>query len=157
MMSKTYILCVLLMWLGSSWAQPISYEQIVARNQSIRILTEAIYFEGRNEPNIGQQAIAWVIINRARHTEFPSTPLAVVTDACQFSYRCAKIKLIYSEHTAYKTAQYNATLVVDGIVPDPTNGAIYYKNNKLSKQKWKMPVHIIIGNHTFYGDIHKTK
>jgi len=157
MMSKTYALCFLMMWLSSSWAQPMSYSQIVARNQNIKIVTEAIYFEGRGESNLGQQAIAWVIINRTHHNSFPNTPYAVITDACQFSYRCAGTELVYSDPAAYKTAQYNATLVVDGIVSDPTNGAIYYKNNKLSKQKWKKPVHISIGNHTFYGNIHKTK
>jgi spore germination cell wall hydrolase CwlJ-like protein len=64
-------------------------------------LAEAIYFEARAEPGLGQMAVGRVIMNRTRRTHYPDTICGVVNqnshllNRCQFSYRCdGKIDVI---------------------------------------------------------------
>jgi N-acetylmuramoyl-L-alanine amidase len=54
----------------------------------VACLAEAIYFEARGTSPDGQAAVAHVVLNRAENDEFPSTVCGVVSDRCQFSYRC---------------------------------------------------------------------
>jgi spore germination cell wall hydrolase CwlJ-like protein len=62
-------------------------------------LAEAIYFEARNQPLLGQIAVAVVIKNRMKDPRWPSTACGVVHDGrywkgnpvrdrCAFSYWC---------------------------------------------------------------------
>ena len=57
-------------------------------------LAQAIYFEARGEPRAGQQAVARVIMNRARSRFFPDSICGVVYEGaerlnrCQFSFAC---------------------------------------------------------------------
>ena len=48
-------------------------------------LTEAVYFEARSEPFIGQLAVANVIMERVRSSEFPNTVCSVVHDAAEWN------------------------------------------------------------------------
>ena len=64
-------------------------------------LAEAIYFEARGEPAVGQMAVGRVIMNRTRRVHYPDTICGVVNqnaqllNRCQFSYRCdGKIDMI---------------------------------------------------------------
>jgi spore germination cell wall hydrolase CwlJ-like protein len=64
-------------------------------------LAEAIYFEARTEPRLGQMAVGLVIMNRTRSADYPDTICGVVNqnahlfNRCQFSYRCdGKIDMI---------------------------------------------------------------
>jgi len=57
-------------------------------------LAEAIYFEARGEPALGQMAVGQVIINRANNPAYPRKICDVVNqnanraNRCQFSFRC---------------------------------------------------------------------
>ena len=64
-------------------------------------LAQAIYFEARGEPAMGQMAVGQVIMNRTRNTHYPHTICGVVNqnanlfNRCQFSYRCdGKVDMI---------------------------------------------------------------
>jgi spore germination cell wall hydrolase CwlJ-like protein len=64
-------------------------------------LAQAIYFEARGEPAVGQMAVGLVIMNRARTPHYPHTICGVVNqnanlfNRCQFSYRCdGKVDMI---------------------------------------------------------------
>src|SRR5262249_4074409 len=64
-------------------------------------LAEAIYFEARGEPAVGQMAVGRVIMNRTKSAHYPHTICGVVNqnadllNRCQFSYRCdGKIDMI---------------------------------------------------------------
>ena len=59
-----------------------------AAKKDIACLAEAIYFEARGTGAEGEAAVAHVIVNRMNASEFPSTVCGVVTQGCQFSYRC---------------------------------------------------------------------
>jgi Cell Wall Hydrolase len=61
---------------------------------NLRCLAEAVYFEARGEPYIGQVAVAQVVLNRARSGKWPRGVCAVIAqgvergEKCQFSYMC---------------------------------------------------------------------
>jgi hypothetical protein len=61
---------------------------------NLRCLAEAVYFEARGEPYIGQVAVAQVVLNRARSGKWPRGLCAVIAqgvergEKCQFSYMC---------------------------------------------------------------------
>jgi spore germination cell wall hydrolase CwlJ-like protein len=64
-------------------------------------LAQAIYFEARGEPAVGQMAVGQVILNRTRKAHYPPTICGVVNqnahlfNRCQFSYRCdGKVDMI---------------------------------------------------------------
>lgn len=121
------------------------------RNQDIEALAEVIYFEARAEPKVGQIAVAYVVLNRTKNEEFPQTVHQVVNQSGQFSYKSDKIKDVITDKIAYQEAVKNAALVIDQVVPDPTNGAMYFKNDKTSKQRWNKRLIRKIGNHSFYA------
>ena len=57
-------------------------------------LANAVYFEARSESELGQLAVATVILNRAKSLHYPSSICGVVyqgashLNACQFSFAC---------------------------------------------------------------------
>ncbi len=61
---------------------------------NVRCLAEAVYYEARGEPYIGQVAVAQVVLNRARSGKWPHGLCAVISqgidrgEKCQFSYMC---------------------------------------------------------------------
>lgn len=57
-------------------------------------LAQAIYFEARSEPSLGQMAVANVVMNRVNSKHYPNTICGVVfqgeerRNKCQFSFAC---------------------------------------------------------------------
>jgi len=123
--------------------------------KNIRLLAEVIYFEARSEPEAGQAAVAWVVMNRTEKEGFPGTIEKVVKqetkDNCQFSYRCDGLKDVVHEKAAWVKAITIATLVYNKRVDDPTNGSEYYLNPDKTKTRWNnLHQQIKIGSHIFY-------
>lgn len=61
--------------------------------RALQCLTSAVYYEAGNEPDVGQRAVAQVVLNRVRHPAFPATVCGVVFQGsdhphCQFSFAC---------------------------------------------------------------------
>lgn len=58
----------------------------------IECLTQAIYYEARNESEEGQAAVAEVVMNRSRSGAYPTSVCAVVyqrnSRTCQFTFTC---------------------------------------------------------------------
>ena len=52
----------------------------------LRCVAQAVYFESRGEPLVGQLAVARVVINRAASGLYPRDYCAVVTQPAQFSF-----------------------------------------------------------------------
>jgi Cell Wall Hydrolase len=65
---------------------------------SVRCLAEAVYYEARGEPYIGQVAVAQVVLNRARSGKWHRNICAVISqgiergEKCQFSYMCRTVR-----------------------------------------------------------------
>ena len=93
--------------------------------KDVACLAEAIYFEARGTGTEGEAAVAHVIVNRMNASEFPSTVCGVVTQGCQFSYRCDgrsdALADAKARARAYRVAE--AVLAADH---DPTNGALFF-------------------------------
>lgn len=94
-------------------------------------LKDVVYAEARGESKLGQQAVAHVILNRARQTG--KTPCTIVREAGQF-----------------KSTKAPKDFTVNISNRDPTNGATHFQVRNLSR--WLgLRKYITIGNHTFYG------
>ncbi|UPW35839.1 lytic transglycosylase [Pseudomonas phage EM] len=128
-----------------------------------RLLAEAVYFESRGEPEIGQIAVAHTVINRMKHDRWPSTVAGVLYFKCQYSYTCdGSMRQGITELDKWEIAKHVAYNALYGYTADPTGGADHYLNerkvrraNKGRLPRWarKYKRTIKIGNHTFYkGD-----
>ncbi len=83
----------------------------IASEKSLRCLTEAIYFEARSESELGQRAVAQVVINRVKNPAYPDDVCGVVyqnqswRNGCQFTFACDKSKDEVTSREAWATAK----------------------------------------------------
>lgn len=63
-----------------------------ANGRELDCMAQAVYFEARGEPMLGQLGVAQVVMNRVRHPAFPKSVCGVVFQraghSCQFSWAC---------------------------------------------------------------------
>lgn len=125
-----------------------------------RCLANAIYFEARGEPLLGQMAVAQVVINRVFSGHYPGSVCGVVHQStrryhrlrCQFSFTCDGIPDHVTEPEAFERAARVARNALDGrFWVDDVGKATHYH------ARWVHPgwVHEMrrldrIGVHTFY-------
>ena len=75
------------------------WPNVSVASDDVYCMAEAIYFESRNQTDIGQLAVAVVIRNRMDHPDYPDTACKVARQGrlsdgrlrrhqCQFSYYC---------------------------------------------------------------------
>ena len=109
-------------------------------------LAEAIYFEGRSEPFIGQLAIANVVLIRTTKSICDT-----VHDRCQFSYWCDGKHEIMRDATAKATSYTVARLALDGAIVGETEGATHYHATYVNPY-WAGKLFYVdqIGKHLFY-------
>ena len=130
---------------------------LASGEEEFTCLSEALYFEARGESVKGIFAVAEVIMNRARSTQFPDTICAVINqgahrkNACQFSYKCDGIADKIAERRAYEKVAKIARLALDEAVPAITSGALYYHTNAV-RPSWSRQFErtASIGVHFFY-------
>lgn len=122
--------------------------QVVSRSFSrseLDLLARAVYAEARGEVYEGQVAVAAVILNRVKNSNFPNTISGVIYEPWAFScVNDGQINLA-ADATAYKAVQD----AINGW--DPTSGALYYWNpvTATSKWIWSRTITTQIGNHVF--------
>lgn len=122
-------------------------------------LAEALYFEARGETVKGQFAVAEVIRNRVKSSQFPNTFCGVINQGtgrkyqCQFTYTCDGQKEVIREPRAFERVAKVARLILDGVNPKLTQGATYYHTTAV-KPRWsrKFTKTARIGVHLFYRD-----
>jgi len=140
--------------------------------REVSCLAGNIYFEARSEPRMGQEAVAFVTINRVNSEFFPDTICEVVKQkkrvesigdqriVCQFSWYCEsnpKWRYYNMLLTNQHDAKYNEVLKVALFVyanheklRDPTNGSLFYHADYV-RPNWKnLDKHVVIGRHIFY-------
>jgi len=130
-----------------------------------------IYHEARNESEIGQRAVAFVVLNRVNSPDYPSTVCDVVYEAetrphwktgkpvprrnrCQFSWYCDGKSDVIKEKDKYDQAFDIARDVMRsyGEVFDPTGGSTYYHANYVNPN-WKHLKRVVrIDTHIFYRE-----
>ena len=141
-----------------------SHENLVAINKEthedrreLLCLATNIYHEAGGESDRGKAAVAHVTLNRAKSPRYPNDICKVVyqksTRTCQFSWTCDGRSDIVPNKTYNKRWQDSlqiALLVIDKIIKDPTNGAMFFHERTINPG-WRRLVRTAhIGNHIFY-------
>lgn len=115
-------------------------------------LASAVYYEARGESLAGQAAVAQVVLNRARHPNFPKSVCGVVfqsvDDSCQFSFVCNGAMDRPREVSAWRQARAVATRALQGYVMRTVGEAISFHVASLGSQSVGAAR---IGSHVFFG------
>jgi spore germination cell wall hydrolase CwlJ-like protein len=124
-------------------------------------LARAVYFEARSESELGQLAVAKVILNRTRTEGFPRSICGVVyqgsgnRNSCQFSFACDGLPDDVRQPGAWAQAKRVAQRAIGGtgIVAAGMNAAVNYHADYV-KPKWSKTMRrlVKIGRHIFYAD-----
>ena len=128
-----------------------SYFNQCLKSIDCRMLKEALYWEARGESDKGVIAVAYVILNRANHKNWPSTIKGVITQPWQFSYRMeGNYQNGFTDKKQHRRMTIIAAKVLEGELKNPIGEAVYYHrydvSNKWTKVKRKV---VQIGNHVF--------
>jgi N-acetylmuramoyl-L-alanine amidase len=113
--------------------------------KDLKLMANAVYGESRGEPYEGQVAVAAVIINRVKSSQFPNTATGVIFQPGAFT--------AVADGQIYLTPNENAVKAVKDAISgwDPSNGCLYYFNPETATSKWiwTRPQYKTIGKHIF--------
>ena len=101
------------------------------REEAVKCLTTAIYYEAALEPREGQEAVAQVVLNRLRHPGYPKSVCGVVFQGsdrpgCQFSFACDGSMARQPAAWAWRDSRDVATKALDGYVMKDVGTATHY-------------------------------
>ncbi len=120
-------------------------------------LALTLYWEAGGEPRESMAAVAWVVLNRRAHPEFPSTICGVVrqggTDpGCQFRFWCDGESDRPQDARIWTLAREVAAEALADPASDPTGGALFFHAAALSEAPWRLPRErtVQIGRHVYY-------
>ena len=142
-----------------------SEKQAVVAQRRIRLaeencLARAVYFEARSESELGQLAVARVILNRTKDPAYPKSICGVVyqgsnqRNSCQFSFACDGLPDDVKQPAAWANSKRIAQKAMDGsksmqIMNTATN---YHADYVRPKWAGNMKRLVKIGRHIFYSD-----
>lgn len=130
-------------------------------------LTQNIYFESRSQSTAGQIAVAQVVMNRVDDERYPDNVCEVVKQGptyknwkgnvfpikhkCQFSWYCdGKTDEMHDEFS-FKKAENIASMVLEGFIPDITDGATHYHAvTVFPRWAFSLQKTTVIDEHIFY-------
>jgi spore germination cell wall hydrolase CwlJ-like protein len=127
------------------------------RQRALRCLTQAVYYEAALEPTEGQAAVAQVVLNRVRDTNYPSTVCGVVYQGaeritgCQFTFTCDGSLARVPTGWAWNRAEVVAERALAGHVATRVGTATHYHADYV-RPYWGPSLSKIdqIGAHIFY-------
>ena len=126
----------------------------------VRCLALNMYFEARNESELGKLAVSHVVLNRVSDKRFPNTVCDVIRQGgetrrhrCQFSWWCDGRSDRPRNTSVWKASMAFAKDIYFGLYDDPTKGALWYHADYV-KPSWRNSLARgpKIGRHLFYGD-----
>jgi spore germination cell wall hydrolase CwlJ-like protein len=114
---------------------------------SLACLALAIYMESRGEPEQGQVAVGYTVINRVEQARYPTKVCTIVGSG---EYTWPK-KAQPSDKEALERCKKVAENILKRRVKDPTQGATHFHSRKV-KPPWtkSMVKTTSIGHHIFY-------
>lgn len=120
-------------------------------------LAQAIYYEARSEPRIGQLAVADVVLNRVASPLYPGTICEVVFQGshrrtgCQFSFTCDGSMDARLNKRKWRAADDLAGAILAGVRAPVSRSATHYHANYVSPP-WaqRLTPTATIGTHKFY-------
>jgi spore germination cell wall hydrolase CwlJ-like protein len=137
-------------------ATPLPISAYSAKEQTC--LANGIYFEARGEPELGQAAVAQVILNRVRAPSYPKSICGVVyqnknwRNRCQFSFACDGQKDKITNKRSYSTALRIAGEVTRGDTWIAEVGSATHYHATYVAPRWANAMKEVdkIGRHIFY-------
>jgi spore germination cell wall hydrolase CwlJ-like protein len=101
------------------------------RDEAVKCLTTAIYYEAALEPREGQEAVAQVVLNRLRHPGYPKSVCGVVFQGadrpgCQFSFACDGSMAREPAAWAWRNSRDVAIRALNGFVMEDVGTATHY-------------------------------
>jgi len=124
--------------------------------QALKCLTQAIYYEAANEPLLGKQAVAQVVLNRLKHPAYPNSVCGVVYEGanarvCQFSFTCDGSLLRTPMVRQWNESQSVARAALAGaVVPEVGSATNYHADYVLPAWAFTLGKLRKIGAHIFY-------
>lgn len=124
-------------------------------------LARAVYFESRSESDLGQLAVAKVILNRVKSPDYPKTICGVVyqgsgaiRNSCQFSFACDGLPDDVKSPEAWAKAKMIAQRAINNdpavsMLGTATNYHAEYVNPRWAKNMRRLTR---IGRHIFYAN-----
>ena len=138
---------------------------ILAVGATITCLAQNIYFEARDQPTVGQMAVAYVVLNRVHHPAWPDTVCDVIREGptyswkpdypirhrCQFSWYCDGKPDIPKDQRAWSRAVSIAEEVYYsyGLTINVVDGATFYHSVDVDPA-WNREYITTIEDHIFY-------
>jgi spore germination cell wall hydrolase CwlJ-like protein len=122
-------------------------------------LAEAVYFESRGQPLVGQLAVAQVILHRVADKRFANSVCGVVQErsrgasrACQFSFVCDVNSDVPNNSASWDEAKAVAKVALMGELPDVTGGKalFFHATNAAPAWRHRMEKTATLGSHLFY-------
>ncbi|MGQ2991048.1 MAG: cell wall hydrolase [Brevundimonas sp.] len=138
-------------------AQPFRVASALDASRDLDCLTQAAYYEARGEGREGMQAVAQVVLNRARHPAFPKSVCGVVyqgagrSTGCQFSFTCNGAMRGAVNRAAWNRARDVASKALSGAVFAPVGNATHFHTTGVSPG-WRNALIRVnqVGQHLFY-------
>jgi hypothetical protein len=130
----------------------------IDRTRALSCLTAAVYYEAASEPDIGQRAVAQVVLNRVAHPAYPNTVCGVVYQGsqrktgCQFTFTCDGALARRPNAMFWARAEAVARDALAGYVHAPAGLATHYHTIQINPY-WAPSLHYLgtIGAHRFYN------
>lgn len=128
-----------------------------ASARELNCLTQAVYYEARGEGRAGMEAVAQVVLNRAKHPAYPKTVCGVVFQGsarrtgCQFSFTCNGAMKARVNRGAWNRAKAVATRAMDGHVAGGIGKATHFHTTAVAPV-WRNSLIRVgqVGDHVFY-------
>jgi hypothetical protein len=127
------------------------------RNRAVECLTQAVYYEAAREPEVGQEAVAQVVLNRVRHPAYPKSVCGVVyqgaarATGCQFTFTCDGSMRWAPEPALWRRARAVAERALNGYVDKSVGSATHYHAQYVAPYWAPTLVKMTqVGQHIFY-------
>ena len=128
------------------------------RAKAEKCLSEAVYFEARGEPVMGQVAVAQVVLNRTFSGKYPDSVCGVVYQnahrhlRCQFTFACDGIRDVIREPDMWERAKKIAGEMLDGKLWLPEVGKATHYHATYVHPGWVSEMKKLhkVGVHIFY-------
>lgn len=127
------------------------------RARAVQCLSEAVYYEAAREPEVGQAAVAQVVLNRMRHPAYPKSVCGVVyqgsarVTGCQFTFTCDGSLRYAPQAALWSRARAVAERALSGYVDKTVGSATHYHAQYVSPYWAPTLVKMTqVGQHIFY-------
>lgn len=132
---------------------PTGNDVMTADWNEVECLAVNIYHEARGEPELGQELVAQVVVNRMKKKWWPETACGVVREAYQFSWthdgKSDRVTNREAYERAYLIAVEYLYLKKQAEIPYAEQ-IVNYHNHTVAPNWDNMQAVSVIGNHQFY-------